>query len=42
MLEGFGGEIHHKLALEDFDFELLHHGRRVGDEEKTEIRVVSG
>ena len=22
--------------------ELLHHGRRVGDEEKTEIRVVSG
>ena len=23
-------------------WELLHHGRRVGDEEKTEIRVVSG
>ena len=22
--------------------ELLHHGRRVGDEEKTEVRVVSG
>ena len=22
--------------------ELLHHGRRVGEEEKTEIRVVSG
>ena len=25
-----------------FSWELLHHGRVVGDEEKTEIRVVGG